>query len=158
MPTEAVLREHIERFLRKTVRRRDEVWWQRHLSALRRHWREGLLAAAVTLGLWLHTVPGSDLDRSSKAIPVVVENLPEGFTVLGVEPPEVEVVFEGRRRDLVMARGGALLVRVDGDLARLGRRTFKLEAEQVEHPEALEVVAIAPGKVRLELAQEVAQQ
>lgn len=151
---EQALRDRIDRFLKRTARRRKEGWWQSHFSMVRHHWREGLLAGAVSLGLWIHTVPGATLDRSSKAIPVVVENLPAGYEISGIDPPQVEVVFEGRKRDLMMARGDTLQVHVDGDLARFGRRTFSIEENQIEHPPELEVVAIAPGKIRLDIEQQ----
>ena len=98
----------------------------------------------------IHTVPGSTFDRSSKAIPIVVENLPEGYRVAEIEPEAIDVVFEGRKRDLVLARGGEeLQVRVEGERASPGRRTISIDEEHVEHPPELEVVAIEPVKVRL---------
>jgi diadenylate cyclase len=148
---EVALRTRMDEFLRRTARRRRENWLQSRLKEASQHWREGLLACAVASGLWLHTVPGATLDRSSKAVPVVIDNVPEGFRVSGIDPPEIDVVFEGRKRDLVMAGGEELHVRVDGDLARLGRRTFAIEEDQVEHPPELEVVAIEQAQIRLAL-------
>lgn len=148
---EGALRDRIDRFLSRSAIRRREKWWRSRLTAARHRWREGLLACAVASGLWLHTVPGAVLERGSKTIPVVVENLPEGYRVMGIDPPEVDVVFEGRKRDLVMARGDSLQIRIDGDLARLGRRTFAIDEAQIEHPPELEVVGIQPAKIRLAL-------
>ncbi|MEE8164004.1 MAG: diadenylate cyclase [Myxococcota bacterium] len=149
VPDESALRERIDRFLRRTARRRGENWLQSRLTVARHHWREGLIACAVASGLWVHTVPGASLDQSSQAIPVVIENLPEGYRVAEIDPPEIEVIFEGRKRDLVKASGERLQVRVDGDLARLGRRTFVIEEEQVEHPPELQIVAFEPAQIRL---------
>jgi hypothetical protein len=109
------------------------------------------VACAVATGLWLHTVPGASVDQRSQAIPVVVENIPEGFRVANIDPPEIDVVFEGLKRDLVMAEAGELRVRIDGDLARLGRRTFSVDENQVEHPPELEIVAIEQGQIKLAL-------
>jgi diadenylate cyclase len=148
---EAELRQRIDRFLRRTARRRSENWLQTRFLTARHHWREGLLACAVATGLWLHSVPGAILDRSSKAIPVVIENVPDGFRVAEIDPPKIDVVFEGRKRDLVMAAAEELHVRIDGDLARLGRRTFAVEENQVEHPPELEIVAIEQANIRLAL-------
>lgn len=148
---EADLRERFDRFLRRTARRRRENWLQGRLLTARHHWREGLVACTVATGLWLHTVPGAAVDQTSKAIPVVVENLPEGFRVAEIDPPEIDVVFAGRKRDLVLAAADDLQVRIDGDLARLGRRTFAVAAEQVEHPPELEIVEIEQQKIRLAL-------
>lgn len=151
MQNESALREKIDRFLRKTARRRNDSWWQSQRAAMRLHWREGLVAVVVAMGLWLHLVPGATLDRSAKALPVVIENLPDGFQVSAIDPPEIEVVFEGRTRDLVLAGADELTIRVDGDLARLGRRTFAIAENQVEHPPELAVVEIAEARVRLDL-------
>ena len=63
----------------------------------------------------------------------------------------VDVEFEGRRRDFVMAPQGEFAVRVDGDLVDQGRRTFAVEAKQVEHPASLRIVAMDPIKVRLDV-------
>ena len=140
------LGERLDRFLRRTARKRREPWLKSRLTSARHHWREGILAAALASGLWLHTVPGARVDRSSKAIPIVVENLPEGYRVAGIEPPEIDVVFEGRRRDLALAQSKSFQVRVDGDLVEQGRRTFSIEKGQVEHPPELRVVGLEPGK------------
>ena len=117
----------------------------------RHHWREGLLAGALATGLWIHTIPGALLDQSSKSIPVVIENVPEGFRVATIDPPAVDVIFEGRKRDLVMAGADELQIRVDGDLARLGRRTFAIGESQVEHPPELQIVSIEQAQIKLAL-------
>jgi uncharacterized protein (TIGR00159 family) len=145
------LRARIDAFLARTARRRREPWLQSRLALAGRHWKEGVLAAAVASGMWLHTVPGATLDRSSKVLPIVVENMPEGYRVASIDPPSIDVEFEGRRRDLVMAGGEALQVRVDGVLVDQGRRTFDIDVDQVEHPPGLRVVRLDPVRVRLEV-------
>lgn len=117
----------------------------------RQNWKEGVLAIALTSGLWLHTVPGAALDRSSKAIPIVIDNMPEGYRVSAIDPPAIDVEFEGLRRDLVLAGSEELHVRVDGLLVQQGRRTFAIDADQVEHPPELRVVGIEPVQVKLEI-------
>ena len=91
------------------------------------------------------------IDRSSRAIPVVIDNVPEGYHVAAIEPAEVAVEFEGLRRDFVMAPDAEFQVHVDADLVDQGRRTFSVEAEHVEHPPELRVVAVEPIKVRLSI-------
>jgi len=145
----ASLRVLVEKFLTRTAKRRRENWIESRLSLARRHWREGVLATAIATGLWVHTVPGAILDRSSKLIPVVIDNVPDGYRVLAIEPAEVDVEFEGTRRDLAMAPADEFHVRVDGDLVDQGRRTFSVGAGQVEHPPELSVVGMKPIKVRL---------
>jgi len=147
----AALRDRVEAFLARTARRRREPWLGSRIVLARQNWKEGVLAAALASGLWLHTVPGATLDRSSKAIPIVIDNLPEGYRVSAIVPPAVDVEFEGLRRDLVMAGSEELHVHVDGLLVKQGRRTFTLVPEQVEHPPALRVVGIEPVQVKLKI-------
>jgi DNA integrity scanning protein DisA with diadenylate cyclase activity len=146
---EAALRACLDRFLRRSVRLRREPWLRSRLASARQHWREGVVAVGLASGLWIHTVPGASVDRSSRAIPIVIENLPDGYRVSGVEPPEIDVIFEGRRRDLALAREDRFRIRLDGDLVERGRRTFPIDERQVDHPPELRVVAIEPGQVRL---------
>jgi len=101
--------------------------------------------------LWFVTVPGATLARETRVIPVVVENLPPGYELAGIDPPRVEVVVEGRRRDLYLAGDGALEVQLDALLVQLGRRTFEVSAEQVTHPTGLAIAGIHPGTVKLEI-------
>lgn len=143
------LHDLVEKFLTRTAKRRRENWIESRLELARQHWQEGVLAVAIATGLWVHTVPGATIDRSSKAIPVVVENLPKGYRVASIEPPAVDVEFEGSRRDLVLAPAEAFRARVDGELVNQGRRTFSVEAGQVEHPKGLSIVGMQPVKVRL---------
>lgn len=147
----AELRNRVEAFLARTARRRHEPWWTSRIALARQNWKEGLLAAALASGLWLHTVPGATLERSSRAIPIVVENMPEGYRVSAIDPPAVDVEFEGLRRDLVLSGSEELHVRVDGVLVQQGRRTFAIAPEQVEHPPELRVVGIEQAQVRLKI-------
>ena len=146
-----VLRDLVEKFLQRTANRRREPWLKSRWTLARRHWREGILALALATGMWIHTGPGATLDRSSKRIPVVVENLPEGYRVSSIEPAAVDVEFEGLRRDWVMAADAGFEVRVDGDLVDQGRRTFSVARDQVAHPPELRVVGMTPAKVRLSI-------
>ncbi len=112
-------------------------------------WPEALVSLAAAVLLWLAVVPGSAVDRLSRPVEIEVDNLPPGYELAGVEPPAVEVTFEGRRRDVYLATAGSLRVRIDAILVQLGRRTFQVGADQVVHPDEVSVVDIAPGKVRL---------
>jgi len=145
------LRVLVEKFLERTAKKRREPWVASRLVLARRHWREGVLAAALASTLWVVTGPGAMVDRTSRAIPVVVDNVPEGYHVAAIEPSEVAVEFEGLRRDFVMAPDADFQIHVDADLVDQGRRTFALEAEQVAHPPELRVVSVEPIKVRLSI-------
>ncbi|MFK7895729.1 MAG: diadenylate cyclase [Myxococcota bacterium] len=151
MENEAELRERVDQFLSRTARRRREPWMQSRLTLARQNWREGLLAVAVACGLWIHSIPGGEVDRGSKIVPIAVTNLPEGYRVESIEPPSIDVEFEGRRRDLALAPTEEFEVRVDADLVDQGRRTFSVEEGQVAHPESLRIVGLEPIKIRLNI-------
>lgn len=110
---------------------------------------EATVALAIAAGLWFVTVPGATITRETREVPIVVENLPEGFTLAGIEPPVVEVVLEGRRRDLYLAGNEGLHAEIDALLVQLGRRTFQISPEQISHPAGLKVTAVRPSRVRL---------
>lgn len=114
-------------------------------------WAEGAAAVAMASTLWIVTVPGATVARETREIPVVVENMPVGYELAGVEPPMVEIGVQGRRRDLVLAGAGAIEVQIDALLVQLGRRTFAVSTEQVKHPDGLEITSIRPATVRLQV-------
>lgn len=145
-----VLRERLDRFLRLTARQRHEPWLgSRIMRAARRHWREGLLAAGLASGFWIHTAPGVGADRVIQSIPVVVENLPAGYRISGIDPPAVDVLFEGRREDRDSVGSQGFAVRVDGDRVTTGPQTVAISVAQVAHPPGIEVVGIEPKAVQL---------
>lgn len=127
------------------------------LRAVPSHWREGLMAGGLALALWAALVPGDAIVNMAFAVPVRIENLPEGYALHEVDPPSVEVTLMGHRRDLYLAGPGQVEIRIDGLLVQLGRRTFEISEEQVKHPSALSVVAIAPPKVRVSISQDDAE-
>ena len=118
---------------------------------LQPRFRDALLAIGIAAGLWVVQVPGSVVTEVEVEAPVVVDKLPEEFRLETIDPAVVTVRLTGRRRDLVLARNGSVEVRVDALLARLGRRTFPLTPELVEHPEGLEVTSIRPDRVKISI-------
>lgn len=117
------------------------------------HWREGLAAIGAAALVWLIVVPGAEQVHMSERLRVEVDNLPEGYVLESVDPPTVEITFEGNRRSLFLAQPDDLKVRLDALLVQLGRRTFSLTADRVEAPAGLSVVSIVPDKVRLSVEQ-----
>ena len=121
------------------------VEWRR----LGRRLVEGLLALALALGAWLALVPGSAIEEAVLQVPVAVENMPEGYALKGVKPPEVEVTVAGSRRTLLWASNADFRFVIDANLVKLGRRTFEVSAQSVRHATGLAVTSIKPEKVKL---------
>jgi len=122
---------------------------------LLRRWPEALFAIGTSAGLWLLLVPGATIAQYQRRLPVEVENLPAGYALESVEPKEVEVVLRGRRRDVYLAlQQDKLSIKVDALLVQLGRRTFDVGPDQVEHPESVTPVSVAPARVKLNIVQQ----
>lgn len=149
--TAGELRERLEAFLRRTTHRRRESGFKSYVSLARERWREGIVASTLATGFWLYSAPREGLDRGFKVVPVVIENLPDGYRVAVIDPPSIEVEFEGRARDLMMAPTGDFQVRVDADRVASGGRSLTIEAHEVEHPSDLRIVGLDPPQIHLEL-------
>lgn len=118
-------------------------------------WPEALLAAGAASLMWVMLVAGEGVVEVERSAAVMVENLPEGYVLERVDPPRVQVVAEGRRRDLLLEDDG-FRVRLDAVLVQLGRRTFAISPASVEHPEGIRILDVDPERVRLSVQEEPA--
>lgn len=121
------------------------AWWRG---------RVGLDAAISTFGailLWMVLVPGSDVGETTVSAPIDVSNLPRDLVLESIDPVSVRVVLRGLRRDLMLVDGEKLSVNVDAYLARFGRRSYTISAEDIEKPNSLSIVSIEPDRVKLSL-------
>jgi len=121
---------------------------------LRGDWKSCLAAAVASGVLWLLVIPGSEVAEESIDVPVVVTNLPPGFLLERVDPPEAEALLSGLRRDFFWIDPDAVRVEVDALLVQLGRRTFRIAPEMVVHPPGLSVKSVQPDKVRIYVREE----
>ena len=120
-------------------------WWRERAGL------DAVLAAAGALALWIVFVPGSALTEVTVSAAVKVTNLPDDLEIESIEPAEVSIRLRGLRRDLVLSEPDQVTVRVDAYLTRFGRRTFALEEDSVRRPDALDIVAIDPDRIKLSL-------
>ena len=116
---------------------------------LARRWGEALLALVLASFLWFVAIPGATVTTATREVPVLIENLPEGYELVDIDPPRVEVVLEGRRRDLYLAGSEDLQAVVDALLVQLGRRTFQVGPDLIAHPAGLRVTEVRPHQVKL---------
>ena len=101
--------------------------------------------------MWFLAVPGGISAEIERDVRVTVSGIPPHFVLESVEPETVRVRVAGRRRDLYLLRDEHLQVRVDAILVDLGRRTFSISARDVIHPERVEIRAVVPDQVKIQL-------
>jgi uncharacterized protein (TIGR00159 family) len=116
--------------------------------------REAAVSLSIALALWLVFVPGSREGEVTLVAPVVVERLPSEYRLEGVDPQQVQITLSGRRRDLLLASQGSVEARIDALLVKLGRRTFEITEAEIVRPAGVEVVSVAPPRVRLNIVDE----
>jgi hypothetical protein len=75
--------------------KQPEPLWRRFQGM----WKEASASLLLAALLWVVFVPGSSVTAVTHRVPVLVENLPRGYVLEAVDPPEIEVTLEGRRRD-----------------------------------------------------------
>ena len=126
------------------------------VSAHRVEWRwlgrrlvEGLFSFSLALGAWLVFVPGATVEEAVIQVPVAVENMPEGYALKDVRPPEVEIAVVGPRRAMLLTSNADFEVVINANLVKLGRRTFEVAAQSVRHATGLKITSIKPKKVKL---------
>jgi uncharacterized protein (TIGR00159 family) len=130
--------------------RQSEPLWRRFSGV----WKEASVSILLAALLWVVFVPGSSVTEVTHRVPVLVDNLPRGYVLEGIDPPEIEVTLEGRRRDAYLVNRASLGVRIDALLVELGRRTFEITPGDLEHPPTLTVVQMDPDRVRLSVRQQ----
>jgi hypothetical protein len=118
---------------------------------LRRNGRDLLVAVAISLALWAAVVPGSEVTETTVRARVVVQGVPPGYVLDGVEPEEVAVTASGPRRTLLLSGPGDFEVDVDAIFVQLGRRRFEVDPGDVKHPRGVNVLAVQPGHIDLSL-------
>jgi len=143
----AALAGEVRNFLsdRFGSREQREPGWRR----LRRDWKAVAGSIAASAALWLVVIPGSEQAERELAIPVVVTNLPDGYTLERVDPPQVSALVSGLRRDFFWLDPMAIRLEIDGFIAKLGRRTFPISSDLVTHPMGFSVQTVQPEKVRI---------
>ena len=118
----------------------------------RRLMRIGLdvgIAAVITSALWLFLTPGSAETEVERTVTVQLENIPEGYAVDAIEPETVELLLSGPRSVLLLEEADAISVTLDAAPIALGRRTFRVRPDDVQHSPHVSVLRIAPRSVRL---------
>ncbi len=137
----------LRRFLEETVQQAvvPGPAWKR----MGARWLEIGFSVFIAALLWFVFAAGSttiEITRQAQVIPV---DVPAGYAVESVEPPEVDVTLSGRRRHLYPAVADPIEIRLDASALKIGQKTFSITADLVPRPENVNVVEISPNRVRL---------
>jgi uncharacterized protein (TIGR00159 family) len=118
-------------------------------EVVRRNWVEKLAALTMVVTLWYLFVPGARPTIGTYPVRVSVANLPEGYVLEGITPPEVWVTLEGPARAFYFFDQNQVEVTVDVALAVLGRRTFQVTERDVKHPRDVSFEQVDPKAIKI---------
>ena len=128
-----------------------EAGFSRWLRGMPSHWPEGLAATAIAVWMWAVLVDAEADVEMAFAVPVHVANLSPGYMLESIEPQEVWITLSGSRREVNRANPANVQVRIDAEPVGAGSHSFEISDESVEHPSDVNVVAVAPGWVEVQV-------
>jgi YbbR domain-containing protein len=112
-----------------------------------------LLALALSVFLWF-SLSGQRRERVSErgyVIPLTVVNVPQRMVIASSIPDTVDVRLKGPFTSIRLADPSKMEAVMDLSGGEAGERIYKLSADDINAPEDLEVMGIAPNTVRLAL-------
>lgn len=113
------------------------------------YFKDLMLALLCAILLWLFIVPAAVVEKRTYRVPVVVQNIPDTFSLSQVTPREVEITLTGARRNLFQIKSQDLMIRLDGTLTRFGRKTYPISKSLLLLPPDVEILQISPEEVEL---------
>jgi diadenylate cyclase len=108
-----------------------------------------VFSVIITAVVWLVLVPGSAVVTMPFDVPIVVQDIPDGFDFVSVTPPQAVVSLTGERRELFKLRPDDLQIALDGTLTALGRQTYTLNSSQMMLPGTLKIEKMNPVSVKV---------
>ena len=142
-----LLVKKIDQFLRQNSGEKSHG--EERQSWLRWYGKDLSLALFCSLVLWLVLVPAAVVENITYQVPIVVQNIPDGFAFRKVEPHKVAVTLTGQRRDLFQLDSKKLEIRLDATLSRFGRKTFPINQAHLLLPPEIEIKQIRPSEVKV---------
>jgi YbbR domain-containing protein len=112
-----------------------------------------LLALGIAILVWF-VFSAQQRERISERtyrIPLSVANVPASALIASPLPPSVEVRLRGPFTAIRQLDPGKVEAVIDLTGARLGQRIYRLDPEDVNVPQQVEVIAIAPSEIRVAL-------
>jgi YbbR domain-containing protein len=119
--------------------------------ALLRNLGTKLLALAIAILVWF-AFSAQQRERISERtyrIPLSVANVPAQALIASPLPPAIEVRLRGPFTALRQLDPGKLEAVIDLTGAPLGQRIYRLDPEDINVPQEVEVIAISPSEIRV---------
>jgi YbbR domain-containing protein len=127
------------------------------LSETARTWALRLLALGIAIGIWFNASLEDRLASNEKVVEASVSyNRPRGFIIINpVRSVQVRVI--GSKKTIRQLNPFMVDVQVELSRRQEGSAILNLGPENVLLPEGLEIVAIEPSTIRVDLEREVTQ-
>lgn len=112
-----------------------------------------ILALAIAILVWF-VFSAQQRERISERtyrIPLSVANVPAKALIASPLPPTVEVRLRGPFTAIRQLDPGKVEAVIDLTAARLGERIYRLDPEDVNVPQQVEVISITPPEIRVAL-------
>jgi hypothetical protein len=139
------LRERIEAFVTQ-VRPPERSRW---MGA--RNFEMQLLSVLLAAGGWLETFGyRSETAVRTLAVPVVIENVPEGWIMGSLEPQTVLVGLSGPRLEIEQLNPSDVTVSLDASHPGDGPQQLAVSSADVDAPKDVVVQSVEPGLVRFD--------
>lgn len=122
-----------------------------------RNWGLRLLAVGIAVGIWFNASVEDRLVSSEKVVEAsIIYNRPRGFIVIN-PVPSVNVRLLGSKKAIRQLTPSMVDVQVELSQRQEGVANVTLGPENVLAPDGLEVVAIEPNAIRVDLEREITQ-
>jgi YbbR domain-containing protein len=127
------------------------------MSEAWRNWGLRLLALGIAIGIWFNASVEDRLVSSERVVEASVSyNRPRGFIVIN-PVHNVNVRLGGSKKAIRQLSPLMVDVQVELSQRQEGSATVNLGPENVSAPDGLEVVAIEPSSIRVDLEREITQ-
>lgn len=113
-----------------------------------------ILSVLIAAMFWL-AVGGEQIVERTLRSPLELQNIPDGFDVVGNAPSSVDVRVRGSSTTLAHLSAGDVIVVLDTASARPGRRLFHLTRDHVRAPFGVDVTYIGPATITLRFERQV---
>lgn len=138
----------LEQFYQGAAPRRDARPWR---GLVRKNSKEKALAVVLSIILWFVLVHESKSVQRSFSVPVECTSLPQHLMVADIQPPQVEVILSGARRNFYFLDERKIRLVLKLFDARPGLKTITLSESNLAFPRGLSLEYIEPRQVTVHM-------